>query len=183
MKSVALRLVGHGAVAVFVLLIGSWVLFLRPPVMGGPATYVIVRGGSMLPTYKPGDLVIVHSQLTYSAGDIAAYRVPQGEVGAGHVVIHRIIGGDAVHGFTFKGDNNKAPDPWLPKRADMVGLAWAYLAGWGKFVLFIRQPIVTAALAAAITVTAILIRAPKPNAALGEAAVVSSPGKPGCRAA
>jgi len=75
----------------------------------------------MLPTYNTGDLIIAHSQSTYSVGDIAAYRVPKGEIGAGSVVIHRIVGGDPVHGFTFKGDNNSAPDPWHPKQADMVG--------------------------------------------------------------
>jgi signal peptidase len=123
--------------------------------------YVIIRGNSMQPTYRGGDLVIVHAQSFDSVGDIAAYRVPQGETGAGLVVIHRIVGGDAANGFVFKGDNNPAPDPWRPKQADMLGRAWYHLPGWGAPVVFIRQPVVIAALAAALVVAVILAQPPK----------------------
>ena len=112
----------------------------------------------MQPTYNTGDVVIVHVRSAYSVGDVAAYRVPQGQIGAGQIVIHRITGGDPDHGFTFKGDNNSAPDPWHPRQADMVGREWAFLPGLGKVVVFIHQPLVIAALAAALAVSLILAR-------------------------
>ena len=161
MKSFGATLARRGALAAVVLLFAGWALLLRPPTLEGPATFVIVRGSSMQPTYKTLDLIIVHSQSTYSVGDIAAYRVPKGEIGAGSVVIHRIVGGDPVHGFTFKGDNNSAPDPWHPKQGDLVGRSWGYLPGLGKVVVFIHQPLLIAALAAAIVVSLILARPPK----------------------
>ena len=50
-----------------------------------------------------------------------AYRVPKGQVGAGHVVIHRIIGGNGAKGWRLQGDNRTAPDLWYPTNHDVIG--------------------------------------------------------------
>lgn len=52
----------------------------------------------------------MRKQSTYRPGDIAAFRVPKGEVGAGQVVIHRVEGGDQ-RGYVMLGDNKDAEDP------------------------------------------------------------------------
>lgn len=94
----------------WLLIAGSWFVALRPMSLGGPVDYLVIRGDSMLPTYETGDLVIVQSEPTYAVGEIVAYRVPAGELGAGRLVIHRLIGVESG-GFTVQGDNNPAPDP------------------------------------------------------------------------
>lgn len=133
-----------------------WAFTLRPQALGGPAVFVAVRGSSMLPTYQHGDLVVVESAAHYRVGEVVAYRVPAGQIGAGKVVIHRIIGGDATGGFTLQGDHNSAPDPWSPKQGDMVGVATFRLPNAGLILALVQQPAVLAGLAAALVVTVIL---------------------------
>lgn len=154
-----IRRVGKAATLTFVAaVIVVWAFTLRPQVLGGPAVFVAVRGTSMLPTYKHGDLVVVQSAATYKVGDVVAYHVPAGEVGAGRVVIHRIVGGNATIGFTLQGDNNSAPDPWRPKQADMVGLATFRVSNAGRLITLVQQPVMLAGLASAIVVTVFLAR-------------------------
>ena len=119
---------------VLCLVLGGWALVLRPQSLGGPVVYVIVRGSSMFPTYESGDLVIVAAAATYQPGDVVAYRVPAGDIGEGHLVIHRIAGGDASSGFILEGDNNDAPDPWMPRGSDIVGSARLTLPAIGNFL-------------------------------------------------
>ena len=95
--------------------------FGLPQGLGGRAEWVMVSGTSMLPHLHTGDLVLVEHQASYHAGEIVAYRVPRGQVGAGYVVIHRIVGGNGRTGWTMKGDNRTAPDLWHPTDHDLVG--------------------------------------------------------------
>jgi signal peptidase len=105
--------------------------------------------------------VVVESVASYEVGQVVAYRVPAGEVGAGHVVIHRIVGGDATQGFTMQGDHNTAPDPWMPKQADMVGIASFRVANAGRLITLVQQPVIVGGLASAIVVTVLLARPPR----------------------
>jgi signal peptidase len=115
-------------------LVATCLWFGLPQGLGGRADWVLVSGTSMLPHYHTGDLVLVEHQTGYHVGEVVAYRVPQGQVGGGHVVIHRIIGGDGRTGWRLKGDNRTAPDLWYPTDHDVVGAeqlriphAWAVL--------------------------------------------------------
>ena len=140
-----------------VAVLAIWVFILRPQSLGGPAMYIVVRGTSMQPTYQNGDLVIVQSAPVYVAGDAIAYRVPSGEIGEGHVIVHRIKGGNGTDGFRVQGDNNDAIDPWTPRATDIAGKSWVVVPGVGGFVAFIHQPVVAGGLAAGIMVTLILL--------------------------
>src|SRR5919199_1700391 len=104
-----------GALALAMLVCLFWVHYLLPQSLGGRAAYVLVSGQSMLPRYKTGDLVLVERRPNYHRGQVIAYRVPKGDPMAGAQVIHRIIGGNAKHGFVVQGDNRTAPDVWRPK--------------------------------------------------------------------
>jgi signal peptidase len=95
--------------------------FCLPQGLGGRADWVLVSGASMLPRLHTGDLVLVEHQSGYHVGDVIAYRVPRGQVGAGHVVIHRIIGGNGRTGWRMKGDHRTAPDLWYPTNHDVIG--------------------------------------------------------------
>ncbi len=142
---------------VAIALIALWMVTLRPQWLGGPATFVIVHGDSMLPVYELGDLLVLHSQPAYAVGDPVAYRVPAGEIGAGRLVIHRIVevDGDA---FQLKGDNNPAPDPWHPTQADVAGSVVVRLPGAGRLVAMLLNPAVAGAIAASVVVMASLMR-------------------------
>ena len=147
-----------GGVAILAL----WAVLLRPQVLGGPATYIVVRGNSMEPTYHTGDLVIGESVPDYTVGDIVAYRVPAGEIGEGHVVVHRIVGGDPTAGFAVRGDNNGAPDPWSPRIGDIQGKAWLLVPGLGSLIAFIHQPVIAGGLAASIVVSLFVAGSARP---------------------
>ena len=109
------KLAGLGAVVVTCL----W--FALPQGLGGRADWVLVSGTSMLPRLHTGDLVLVEHRSSYHVGEVVAYRVPKGQVGAGHVVIHRIVGGNGTAGWRLKGDNRTAPDLWYPTNRDVIG--------------------------------------------------------------
>jgi signal peptidase len=140
-----------GRLAVFSLIVG-WFLLLRPVALGGPAAYEIVSGHSMEPLLRTRDLVITQSASTYAVGDLIAFHVPAGQLGAGSVVIHRIVGGDGASGFIVQGDNKSTPDTWQPKASDVIGYSWIALPGSGDLLLTLRKPVVLGALAAGIFV-------------------------------
>ena len=64
--------------------------------------------------------MVAYPQAGYEVGDIVAYKVPTGEIGAGHLVVHRISAVTRA-GFELQGDNNPASDPWIATAADLVG--------------------------------------------------------------
>lgn len=107
--------------AALVVLIAAGLWFGLPQSLGGRAGWVMVSGTSMLPHLHTGDLVLVERQSSYHVGEVVAYRVPKGQVGAGHVVIHRIIGGNGRTGWKLQGDNRTAPDLWYPTNHDVIG--------------------------------------------------------------
>ncbi len=164
-----LRLLRLGATLALLALLGGWALLLRPVSLGGPALYLVVRGDSMLPTYETGDLVILRTATSYRAGEVVAYRVPTGELGAGRIVIHRIVGGDGTTGFVVKGDHNPAVDPWQPRLAEVVGTAWVAIPGFGAWIAWLHQPIVLAALAASLMAGFLIWTGGGPPVASGEA--------------
>lgn len=134
------------ALAITVLIM--WALVLRPQSLGGPAGYVLVSGHSMLPHYHTGDMVLVEHKAGYHVGEVIAYHVPKGDPMAGAQVIHRIIGGDAKHGFIVQGDNRTAPDVWRPKPADIVGTKELRIPDAVVVLQFLRTPFLIALLAA-----------------------------------
>jgi signal peptidase I len=124
----------------------GWALWLRPEFAGGRVDYIIVGGQSMLPTLHGGDLVVIQRESTYVAGDVVAYRIPDG-VFRGRRVIHRIVGGDPIHGFTLQGDNNDDDDLWHPRHSDIEGKLWLRLPAVGRPVALARSPSALAAVA------------------------------------
>ncbi len=132
-----------------------WVLFLRPQFLGGPAGYVTVAGTSMQPGMHTGDVVLLIRQDGYRRGDVIAYHVPRGEPGAGHVVIHRVVGGSATTGYETRGDNRDSIDFWRPKPADVVGKKRFMVPALGRIARMILSPIGLGLLAALATIVLI----------------------------
>ncbi len=113
---------------------------LWPSSLGGRVDYVMVSGHSMEPGLHDGDLVLVRDADHYEVGDAVAYRIADGEVGEGSIVIHRITGGNAKDGFTTQGDNRDSVDPWLPTEGEVLGERWLLVPGAGKAVAKLRSP-------------------------------------------
>ena len=147
------------AIALAVLVCLFWSQYLRPQWLGGSAAYVLVSGKSMLPRYRTGDLVLVEKQSSYHVGQLIAYRVPKGDAMAGAQVIHRIVGGDAKHGFVVKGDNRTARDVWRPRPADIVGAKALRIPDAVLGLQFLRSPIFLALLAACFVFVRVLMPA------------------------
>ena len=157
----AARLVALIATAALAL---AWFVVLRPTSLGGTAGYVLVSGPSMLPTLATDDLVITQRQDRYSVGDIVAFQVNDA------LVIHRIVAGGPVGGFTTRGDHNLVEDGFRATPATIVGKAWLRLPGVARWILFVRQPLPLAICTWGLTSFLLLRRwGRKPPAAHAEA--------------
>ena len=119
-----------------------WVLLFRPVFLGGPASYIIVSGVSMEPTFFTGDLVVMRKAEQYQVGDVVAYTVKD----KGNV-IHRIVGGSASSGFLTQGDNKPEIDPWTPKPDDILGKLWFHIPKAGEKLNNLGSPFGMAGLA------------------------------------
>jgi len=136
-------------VALATVLFTTW-----PQSLGGRVAYIMVSGHSMEPTMHTGDLAVIRAESDYHIGEIIAYRVPQGEVGAGVTVIHRVVSGNAHTGFITRGDNNPYNDPWHPRTANIVGARWTLIPGAANVFSHMRGPFPLAAFAALLTMIA-----------------------------
>jgi signal peptidase len=164
MRSSVLRHTNQAtSIALVVLALVFWALFLCPQSLHGRAGYVLVSGHSMLPRYHTGDLVLVERRSSYHVGEVIAYRVPKGDPMAGAQVIHRIVGGDATHGFLVQGDNRTAPDVWRPKPSDVVGAKAFRIPNAVLVLQFLRSPILLALLAACFVFVRMLGSESKPK--------------------
>ena len=152
-----LKVANYIALVAVLLVIGGWVVFLRPQALGGNVSYIVVRGTSMLPIFHTGDLVIVRTEPDYGPDDVVAYRVPDGELGAGQVVIHRILREEDGR-FVMQGDNNEDSDPWLPARGDIVGRPWVLMPGVGRLLTMVHEPAILGAIAASLVVMVLVAR-------------------------
>jgi signal peptidase len=134
----------------------GWFMTLRPVLLGGPASYILVGGQSMEPTLHAGSLVVAFNADHYEVGDIVVYRVPGDGVAAGRQVIHRIVGSSSDAEFVLQGDNAASTDLWRPTEADVLGKAAFVIPSLADFIVFLRSPVVIASLAAAIAAFAVL---------------------------
>lgn len=84
----------------------------------------VVLTGSMRPTINPGDMVVAISPKYFEPqkGRVALYVARDLQGKAVTTWAHRIVGGDAIFGFEFKGDANAQPDLGRPKLSDIKGV-------------------------------------------------------------
>jgi signal peptidase I len=103
-----------------------------------------VLSGSMQPTFRPGDVIIVTPEPVTAVrpGQIISYQIP---IGDHHVESHRVVrvlerGTHPV--IITKGDNNAETDPW---RAQLTSdTAWrerVVIPVVGRLIIWMRQPV------------------------------------------
>lgn len=110
-----------------------------PDVMGYKP--FIVLTGSMEPTIKAGDLVIVKeaSLEELNKGDIIAFRHTEEDV----VLIHRIAEKETKEGkitLKTKGDNNQSEDRMMVNSENIEGIYLVRFEKLGAVAMFIRSP-------------------------------------------
>lgn len=110
--------------------IGAWLVGTER------VSYTITHGISMNPVYYQGDLVVVIRASEYHVGDIAKYRSTRTH----EEVLHRIIGGDAVDGYVFKGDNNQSIDSDNPTADQVIGRAVFHVPKGGIWLKPVLSP-------------------------------------------
>jgi signal peptidase I len=96
----------------------------------------VVLTGSMTPTINPGDVVVSTSpgRLKPHVGSVVIYTGKKFDGSTVASFAHRIVGGDAVNGFTVKGDNNPEADVQKPKLADIEGVVFLAIPFLGKLL-------------------------------------------------
>ncbi len=150
--------------SIFLLLVfGAWLL-AGPSSMGGPASYILVDGRSMEPTYEDGDLVVAYQRNEYDVGDVIVYDA---SIDAQFNVIHRIVD-TADGGFVTQGDNRDEVDGWIAPHDEIHGAALFHIPRGGDAVLFLRQPATILAMLAAWGTFAYLRRREDQGTAAGD---------------
>ena len=140
-----------------------WAITLRPTELGGPATYVVVSGDSMEPMLSNGDLVVLRERPAYAVGDVITFPVPDGEPGAGALVIHRVVD---TEGSTYvpQGDNREQADDWRPTSEEVRGSLWWHVPRGGHLLGLLLHPPLLAAATGGLTTIWLLLREPTPPA-------------------
>jgi len=127
-------------VLLFTIIVKSWIYPKEVPGIFGYKP-MIVMSGSMEPTIKTGDLIIVKETDVKSLkkDDIIAFRVKDDTL-----VSHRIVDVSKDKGqyyFETKGDNNNTKDEGLVKDKNVEGKYKLRIAKLGSFLMFIATPL------------------------------------------
>jgi len=99
---------------VCLLLVIPVIIYGFPFLVGADGSYTVMSG-SMSPTLRPGDLVIVKGEEPINLGDMVT--VESGEFTYTHRVVEKLEGDR----FRLKGDANEDPDPSLVEASQIIG--------------------------------------------------------------
>lgn len=124
------------------LLVGVLAWALWPASLGGSTHIIVVQGHSMEPVFHLGDAIVVKENHDPQVGDIIVYRVPEGEPGAGSMVVHRIVAFRSDGSIQTRGDNREVADPFEIRQEDILGTpAWT-LPHVGRMIGLASNPLV-----------------------------------------
>jgi signal peptidase I len=90
-----------------------------------------VLTGSMEPKIHTGSMVFSKTVLSYQIGDVITFK--RGDI----TVTHRIVG-IKNNQFVTKGDANKAQDPQLVSKFNVIGRVFITIPNVGKLIGFIK---------------------------------------------
>lgn len=137
---------------VFALVMVGLYALAGPTALGGSASYVIVDGTSMEPTYRDGDLVIAYAGASYDVGDVIVYDAPVRDTESQDLefnVVHRVV--DRVEGgYRTQGDNRGEPDGWIAADDAVYGSVRLHVPYGGRIATLLKQPSVIVGLVAGL---------------------------------
>lgn len=119
-------------IACWYAIIVKMILKVDVPMVGGYSA-LIVLSGSMEPTIKTGEVIVIHAQKDYKIKDILTYRE------GGILVTHRIVD-ETETTYTTRGDANNTDDPPI-KKTQAIGKTIFHIPYLGKAILFVQSPI------------------------------------------
>lgn len=140
-KKTTLQKVRDVMVSIFtiIVIIACWyaiivkmILKVDVPMVGGYSA-LIVLSGSMEPTIKTGEVIVIHAQKDYKIKDILTYRE------GGILVTHRIVD-ETETTYTTRGDANNTDDPPI-KKTQAIGKTIFHIPYLGKAILFVQSPV------------------------------------------
>ena len=117
-----------------------------PGIVAGTTRLVIVRGESMAPTYRSGDVLLATATGPPEVGDVVVVEVPDGAA-AGRLVVHRVAERRADGTFTTRGGGRTSDDAWSLTDDDVRGRPRAHVPGSGALLDALRRPWALGALA------------------------------------
>ena len=118
----------------FIFLVIAGVIFISKINIPGTFQTYLVQSGSMSPTIKTGDLIMVKPDVSYKLGDIITFNNTKNQK-----ITHRIVNikneNDIQKIFT-KGDANKVWDDGYVDQSQVVGKVNYQIPYLGKLVFF-----------------------------------------------
>lgn len=111
---------------------------------------LVVLSGSMEPTIRIGDIIIVRPKESYGKNDTVTFRSTDGRIVTHRIVEEKKDGNKTV--FTTKGDANRSEDQDTITQGDIlgtvvlvvpkIGYAAEFSRTWMGFALFVGIPVV-----------------------------------------
>ncbi len=131
-----MKLLRRTAVAAL-LAVGAGVVVLAALAVSSGYRLYIVHTGSMVPTLRPGDIVVDRPVPgPVRRGEIITFRYHSGP---DSVVTHRVFSAGRT-GIRTKGDANPTPDPWVLRRSQVVGTPVAIVPAVGYVLFYLHEP-------------------------------------------
>lgn len=127
----------------------AWALW--PSFLGGSSQIIMVQGHSMEPTYQPGALILLDTDFTPGVGSVIVFHIPEGELGAGALVVHRIVGQRADGTYITQGDNTQNVDAFRVARSDILGTPRFAVPHGGRVISVLTSPVAMGAAAGFMT--------------------------------
>ena len=123
------------SIAVVILFVMPFVVYGFPPLIGGNNSY-IVKGSSMEPNIKPGDVIIVKEVDIddVEVGDIVTYN--RGSMKITHRVIERRMSNGNVISLITKGDATEGPDLSPVFEEELMGEMMFRIPMLGHIILY-----------------------------------------------
>ena len=125
-----------------IIVIGGW--FGLITALGTSTPFFVVSSGSMLPTLKVGDIIVIRGGGkvdNLQVGDVIVFKQPQN---GDRVIVHRVFRIDQIGGETgivTKGDNNPSQDSWIVSQQHFLGRVLFHVPYVGYAAIWLSPPL------------------------------------------